>query len=531
VQPSKDFDIAEYYSKHLSLEQVEAELGARSLYEYVKMIWPTVEPGYEYIDNWHIQAICEHLQAVSEGEIRRLIINIPPRHMKSLLASVAWPTWDWINSPHRKFLFASYAGNLSIRDSIKCRRLIKSPWYIKHYFNRFRILSDQDNKQKFENDKLGYRLSTSVDGQLTGEGGDIIVIDDPHNVKEAESEAVRQTVLDWWDQAMPTRLNDPKKGAFVIIMQRVHEADLIGHILSKEDGWDHLCLPARYEHSPIHPVKSSIGFADPRTKEGELLWPDRFGEREIRNLEQSLGSYGASAQLQQRPAPAEGGLIKEKYFKLWPEDTPIPRFDFVIQSYDTAFTNKTWNDPTACTTWGVFTPTKADGTPAFPCAILCDAWSDHLEYPDLRRRAKEEFETVYGEGTAARRPDIILIEEKGSGQALVADLQRAQLPIRKYNPFGSDKTARVHQIMPILELGRVYLPASKDPAKKGKPRDWCMPFLNQCLLFPNGKHDDYVDTLTQALILLRDMRFITVEPNEDEDPDAEDREYTNPYAA
>ena len=206
----------------------------RSLKEFTKRAWPTIEPGRDFYDNWHIDAVSEHLQAIVEGDIKRLIINIPPRHMKSISVAVVLPAWTWATQPDKKFLYASYAGSLSIRDSVKCRRLIDSKWYKEHFGDAFKLTSDQNQKQRFENNKTGQRIATSVDGALTGEGGDIIVIDDPHNVREAESSAVRESVLDWWDQAMQTRLNDPKTGAFVIIMQRVHENDLTGHILRNE---------------------------------------------------------------------------------------------------------------------------------------------------------------------------------------------------------------------------------------------------------------------------------------------------------
>ena len=241
----------------------------RSLKLFIKEAWSTIEPNRLYNDNWHIDAISDHLQAIVNGDIKRLIINIPPRHMKSISVSVALPAWTWTIDPTKKFLFASYALSLSIRDSVKCRRLIESDWYKEYFGGTFSLTTDQNQKQRFENDQTGQRIATSVDGALTGEGGDIILIDDPHNVREAESGIVRQGVLDWWDQAMQTRLNDPKNGAFIIIMQRVHENDLTGHILANEyKDWDHLCLPARYEQNHPTPVKSTLGFIDPRKKEG-----------------------------------------------------------------------------------------------------------------------------------------------------------------------------------------------------------------------------------------------------------------------
>lgn len=506
---------------------IRRERARRSLYDYLKQSWPTMEPGYVFKDNWHIGAICEHLQAVSDGEIKRLIVNIPPRHCKSSIISVAWPTWDWIDNPHRQFLFASYAAQLSIRDAVKSRRLINSPWYQDNFGDGFSLSDDQNQKTRYSNDQNGYRVATSVGGQLTGDGADFVCCDDPNSATDAESEAVRESTLDWWDQVIPTRLNDPKNGAFVVIQQRLHTADITGHILAHETGWDHLVFPARYERSPIHPVKSSLGFKDPRKKEGELLWPEHFGEKEISALEARLGSYGTAGQLQQRPAPAGGGLIKRDHFKLWPHANGLPQCSFIVQSYDTAFTDKTTGDPTACTTWGVFKPNinPANKDPAPWSVIMLDGWSEHLLYPDLRRKAISEYNTEYGD--PARLPDVVLIEDKGSGQALKVDLSRAGVPVRTYNPYKADKTARVQIILPLLEAGRVYLPESQH--RPDEPCSWCEPLLRECMFFPKAEHDDLVDTMTQVLIMLHDSALLKIDEDVD-DWDNAPKERVNPYA-
>ena len=298
-----------------SPKQIRLELAARSLSDFIRLYWRSIDPS-PYCHNWHIEEICDHLQAVSAGGIRRLLITMPPRHMKSISVAVAWPAWSWLQTPgplrgpQVRFLFASYAHSLSVRDSVRCRRLIESPIYRMDWQARFRLTSDQNTKIRFENDAGGYRLATSVDGALTGEGGDIIVVDDPHNVREAESAVVREATLAWWNEALSTRLNDARTGAYVIIMQRVHERDLAGHVL-REGGWTHLCLPARFE--PEHPA----GVAhDRRSEAGELLWPERFGEPQIREMEERLGSYGAAGQLQQRPGPREGGMFAPQWFEI-----------------------------------------------------------------------------------------------------------------------------------------------------------------------------------------------------------------------
>ena len=443
-----------------------------------------MEPGRNFYDNWHIDAVCEHLQAVVNGDIRRLIINIPPRHMKSITAAVALPAWAWIDNPSKRFLFASYAGSLSVRDSVKCRRLIASRWYQENFGHIFQLTGDQNQKQRFENDKTGMRIATSVDGALTGEGGDIIVIDDPHNVREAESATVREGVLDWWDQAMQTRLNDPKTGAFIIIMQRVHEKDLTGHILANSNNWNHLCLPARYEIEHPSISYSSIGFEDPRKKEGDLLWPERIGDDTLSELENSLGVYASAGQLQQRPMAKGGTILKEEWWREW-EEEDLPNITYVIQSWDTAYSTKEKSSYSARTTWGVFQKNNQWN------AIIIDCWFDRVSYPDLRREAQDAYNTY--------EPDAVLIEKKASGQSLLQDLRMAGVPVLAYSP-DRDKEARAHAASALLEDGRIWYPGGKK---------WAKDVINICSAFPAGENDDIVDTCTQAWLRLRKQWFLT----------------------
>ena len=474
----------------------------RSLREFIRSSWGTIEPGRDFYDNWHIDAIADHLQAVVKGDIKRLIINIPPRHMKSISVAVALPAWTWTIQPEKKFLYASYAGSLSIRDSVKCRRLIDSRWYKNHFGNTFKLTSDQNQKQRFENDKTGQRIATSVDGALTGEGGDIIIIDDPHNVREAESSTVREGVLEWWDQAMQTRLNDPKTGAFIIIMQRVHETDLTGHILRNEyDDWDHLCLPARYEIGHPTPTRSKLGFTDPRTKEGDLLWPERIDVKTLDSLEKSLGSYASAGQLQQRPMPKGGGILKAEWWVPWEKDD-LPDIEYVLQSWDTAFSTKEKTSYSARTTWGVI---KEKG---MTCAIVLEMWYDRVNYPDLRKLAQEAYYDY--------EPDAVLIEKKASGQSLLQDLRMAGIPVMEYLP-DRDKEARAHASSALLEDGRIYFPKSKK---------WAMNLIDICAAFPATDNDDIVDTCTQAWLRLRKGWFVTHSGDFDDDDYEEKRRIT-----
>tara|TARA_R100000935_G_scaffold37867_2_gene59006 strand:- start:411 stop:1844 length:1434 start_codon:yes stop_codon:yes gene_type:complete len=474
------------------------------LKEFTKSSWQAIEPGRDFYDNWHIDAVSDHLQAVVEGDIKRLIINIPPRHMKSISVAVALPAWAWTIQPEKKFLYASYAGSLSIRDSVKCRRLLDSRWYKEHFGETFKLTSDQNQKQRFENNKTGARIATSVDGALTGEGGDIIVIDDPHNVRESESSTVREGVLEWWDQAMQTRLNDPKTGAFIIIMQRVHENDLTGHILSNElgDEWDHLCLPARYEIGHPTITRSTLNFFDPRTEEGELLWPDRIDDKTLANLERSLGSYAAAGQLQQRPMPKGGGILKAEWWVPWEKEELPSNIEYVLQSWDTAFSTKENSSYSARTTWGVF---RSNGQVN---VIVIDMWYDRVSYPELRKIAQESYEEW--------EPDAVLIEKKASGQSLLQDLRMAGIPVLEYSP-DRDKQARAHASSALLEDGRIYFPFNKK---------WAKDLIDICAAFPAGDNDDIVDTCTQAWLRLRKGWFVTHSNDYEEDEYPEKRRMT-----
>jgi predicted phage terminase large subunit-like protein len=485
-----------------------------------------VEPGVPFIPSWHIQEICEHLEAISSGEIRKLLINIPPRHSKSTIVSVMWPMWEWLTEPSQKFLCASYSGNLSIRDNLKARRLIQSPWYQERWGHMFKLAGDQNAKQRFENDCTGYRLATSVGGTATGEGGSRLILDDPHSAQEAQSDVIRESALEWFDVVWSTRLNDPKKDAMVTIMQRLHERDISGHILEDIGGWEHLMIPAEWDGVRR---STSVGPYDPRKVKGELICPERFGPKEITELKQLLGTYGTAGQLQQDPVPNQGGILKTANFQMWPADKGLPQFEYILQSYDCAFTEKTSGDPTACSVWGIFSHNSQRN------AMLIDAWDEHLSYPELRSRVIKDWSTEYGGTTVkdglrtARRADRILVEAKASGQSLLQDLRLAKVPAIGYNPGNADKISRAHQASPTLEMGFLWLPESGK--NRGQPVSWAQPFLKQLAKFPVAEHDDYVDTFSQAVIYLKNEGWFDLPQARDRDEPRQFRkERVNPYA-
>lgn len=504
---------------------------ANSLYEFARQAWHVIEPGTQFVEGWHLETICDHLEAVTAGEIKQLLINIPPRHCKSILVSVLWPCWTWIHRPEHRWLCASYAGSLSVRDSIKCRRLIQSPWYQERWGDKFELTGDQNAKTFFENTRSGYRMATSVGAGTTGHGGDTILIDDPLNALDASSEAMIESTLEWWDQAMSTRLNDPKSGSRVIIMQRLHERDLSGHVL-KQGGWEHLCLPAEWDGVNR---KTSLGYYDPRTVMGALLWPSQYGEKEIDDLKIKLGQYGTSGQLQQRPSPSGGGIIDTTKFRLWPADRELPPMLYIVQAYDTAYTEKTTGDPTACTVWGVFEHKEKRRV------ILLDCWTDHLKYSDLRQKVIDDWHARYNTKSTygkTGKADICLIENKGSGQALLNDLGNANVRACSYDlPRGQrselSKVARVHLITPIIDAGLVYiLESSKN---EGEFVSWAQPFIKECQSFPVGEHDDMCDCLSMSLYYIDGMQWFDMPVAEEDDLEPVDYDKlrkgrTNPYA-
>jgi predicted phage terminase large subunit-like protein len=284
---------------HLSLPAVRKQLAQRSLHHFLKQAWPHMD-GAPFMNNWHLEDVCEHLEAVNDGQIKRIIFNVPPRTAKTNIVSIAWPAWTWCQEeedgnpllgPAAQFLYASYAQDLSWQHGLKTARLVKSDWYQENWGDRVQITKDQDSKGLFETTAGGGRLATSVGAKVTGFGGNILVIDDPHNVAEAESDVIRQKVLTWYDESLQSRMNDQRTGALVVIMQRVNELDLTGHILATELDFVHVKIPMRYDSSYPR-VKTPLGWRDPRTQDGELLWPERFPADVCDRLEKKMGGYG-----------------------------------------------------------------------------------------------------------------------------------------------------------------------------------------------------------------------------------------------
>lgn len=461
--------------------EVERELCNRKLWEYTKNAWKIVEPD-PLVEGWHLQAVCEHLEAVSRKQIRNLIICIPPRHTKSLEVAVFWPSWEWgpFNRPQTRWLCMSYSSDLSIRDSVKCRTLMQSKWYRERWGSKFVLQGDQNAKERYNNVRGGYRIASSVGGVGTGEGGDRLVIDDPININEAHSAVVRKSVNNWWDSVMPTRLNNPKSGAKVIIMQRSHSDDLVGHIKeTSAENYEWLVLPAEFE--PSTRCQTSIGFIDPRVNEGDLLWPQRFGPKEIGQLKKDLGSYSYAAQFQQRPSPMEGGILKRHWWKFYTE-RPVPAyFDFIFQSWDLAFKGLDTSSYVCGQVWGVKDANR----------YLLDETREHLDFVQTLGAVRN---------LTMRWPKAALkiVEEKANGAAVISSLKNEISGLVAWNPEGS-KESRAFAVSPEVESGNVYLPSALICP-------WIDAWIEETALFPNGPHNDRVDAFTQAMQRAHQMK-------------------------
>lgn len=493
-----------------------------SLFEFLRQAWPIIEPGTDFRSNWHLEAICEHLEALATGEIENLLINIPPGFSKSIISSAMFPAWLWIVDPAKRVMSASYGEDLAVRDAMKTRDIITSDWF-QNNWPYVQIAKGQDQKTHYALTESGWRLATSVGGRATGLHPDIKIVDDPHSASQAASDAERQRACDWFTGTLATR--GVSRGAkTVVIMQRLHEQDISGLILDRfRKEYDHLCLPMRYEKS-VTSSRTKLGFTDPRSVEGSLLWPELFPEKTVVKLEAALGDYGTAGQLQQRPAPSGGGILKVSHIKKWPAGKELPMFDFVVQSWDTAFTEKTTGDPSAMTVWGT---ARHEGR---QIAILLDLVNERMAYPALKKRVIDEWKSCYGE--SARRADTILVEQKASGQSILQDLRQANIPARAYNPGRADKMVRAHAVAPLIDAEIVYIPeSSKNP---GQFVSWAQPLLKEMDVFPNGAHDDTVDTLTQALIYLKDAGWIASSAYEEEEEEAyadDTKKRSNPYGA
>lgn len=485
-----------------------------SLYNFVRHSWFLVEGENPYSDNWHIRALCDHLEACVDGKIKFLNINIPPRCMKSLLCNIFFPAWIWIKRPHAKIFCLSGSHKLAVRDSVKCRRLMQSSWFQNFWGDRVQFSTDVNTKERYANTRGGEKLVKSIQGSSIGEGGHFLIIDDGNMQQDITSKTTRDRTKEIVDSSFCIRQDNTDKAVLINIQQRLHEEDLTAHFLEKKlEGSVHLMLPMEFDPSRkcvTIPLKGmTTPWEDPRQAENDLLWPTRFNRKHVERLKVFFGTpYNIASQLQQLPAPPSGNIFRREWFHIWRENR-LPPLDMVIQSWDTALSIDVGACNSALTTWGLF---EVNGRKNI---ILLNSWQGKLEQPELRRMVKKSALNYFTmspnepdrSGAAA---DVVLIEEASGGLALIQDLRSSGLPIYGFNPrhhglsnykHMTNKPDRARLASTLVEQGLVWFPQSpRDPAKLVS---FAHALMESCIACPTGKNQDLIDSMSQAFIYIR----------------------------
>jgi predicted phage terminase large subunit-like protein len=441
----------------------------RDFASFARRSFAELNPQTRFSFGWHLEIIAAKLAALFEGRIRRLIINLPPRHLKSHLASVTFPAWCLGRNPSAQILCVSYAQELADKLSRDCRRIVASDWYRQLFATR--LSPQRQAVPEFETTAQGCRIATSVGGVLTGRGADIIIIDDPLKPEEALSEAHRQGANEWFDHTLYSRLNDKQQGAIVLIMHRLHEDDLVGHVLAQED-WEIVRLSAIAEEDETIVVDNLLGQRCFERRRGAALHPAREPLPMLEQIRRTIGEYNFAGQYQQMPAPLGGGLVKAGWFRHYAAAELPQTFDRIVQSWDTASKATELSDFSVCTSWGIL------GKDLY----LIDVLRRRMEYPELKRAVRAQYERF--------RSSVVLIEDKASGTQLIQELIREGLhAVTRYQPQ-FDKVMRMHAQTAMIENGFVHLP---DTAP------WLSAYLHELTTFPKGRHDDQVDSTAQML--------------------------------
>lgn len=508
--------------------RISAEHPPVRLARFVSDAFPYVEPANPYVHGRHIERIClllerltyfarDHLSAAglltrdetdTWREVENLLVNIPPRYMKSLLIAVLWPAWVWTIDPGARFLFNSYIEKYAIRDNLKTRRLVESAWYRNRWGERVRITTDQNEKMRFELEGGGFRQASSVGGGNTGEGGDYVGADDPHNANEIWSTAKRQTVLDWWDEVMASRTGRFARNRRVVVMQRLHEEDLSGHLLDvRARSYVHVFLPQEYNphlkpgRAGAQPLTapSPIGRIDWRTVPGELLWPERFNEAVVADIKANTTAYALAGQYQQVPSPPEGDLFKRVHWRFW--EPPTEDFGPVTMHlgdgvrHVVAPRKLPWRGQFYAQSWDFTFKGPRPGTDRDYVA----GWQWFRSYPDVyvmdRIHQRMDFTATLEAIKAMRRrwpaTQRVWYEDAANGPA-VASVLRSQIPGLIAVPARDSLEASAHAVSWVVESGHVYLP---HPVMC----PWVNEVIDLLAAFPEAAHDDDVTALCIGL--------------------------------
>lgn len=438
---------------------------------FVEKCFAEIEQGKPYAHNWHIDAIAHQLARIHAGETRRLIVNIPPRHLKSLTVTIAYTAWVLGHDPTKEIICVSHSKDLAREHANSFLRIVESPWY-RRLFPALQVAKRGRRITELKTTHGGFRLATSIEGAVLGRGADLIVIDDPIQPLAALSAAERAKVKTFYDQTLYTRLNNKKTGAIILVMQRLHEDDLVAHV-EAIDKWEKLQIAAIAPQPETYALGAHSGDLYRRLT-GELLHPARESQEILEQIRRTMGGRGFQAQYQQEPVPQDGNIIKRGWIRYYNE--PPEEFDLVVASWDTASTTGDTSDFSVGTLWGL----------AGNSYYLLDVIRGQFEFTALRREVL---------GMQERNPDAItLIEETDTGRALAQDLRSTRDLRPILDPPRFDKTARLEAQSARFEAGDVLLP---------READWLDTYLTELLAFPSGRHDDQVDSTSQAL------RFLT----------------------
>jgi predicted phage terminase large subunit-like protein len=433
---------------------------------FVCRVFETVSPGDAFLPNWHIDAMAYAAERVIAGETKRLITTVPPRHLKSIIFSVALPAFLLGQDPTKRIICVSYSNELAIKHALDFRAVVTSEWY-RRVFPNTRVSREKDTQFETMTTARGFRYATSLGGTLTGRGADLIVLDDPQKPDEALSETQRNSAGQWFDNTLLSRLDSKSEGAVVMVMQRLHEDDLAGRLLDK-GGWQHLKIAAIAEQDDCVAIGSGRAY---QRLAGSVIDPGRESMEDLQRLKQSMGDLFFSAQYQQEPIPLAGNLIKADWFRYY-ENAPTQVYDdLLVISVDTAMKGAPSADFSVATIW------LARGETCY----LLDLWRERVDYPDLKRAMRRLRENFPGA--------VLLVEDKGSGTSLIQDLRADNISVIGINPEG-DKQTRVAKISAQFEAGSVHFPKSSP---------WLGNLKAELLGFPNVKHDDQVDSVSQAL--------------------------------
>jgi len=455
----------------------QRELCQKRFIKYVERVWPT------FISGAHHKRMAEAFERVAEGKLKRLIINMPPRHTKSEFASYLLPSWFLGKFPHKKVIQTSHTAELAVGFGRKVRNLVDSEAY-NEIFPSLSLQSDSKAAGRWNTSKGGDYFAIGVGGAVTGKGADLLIIDDPHSEQEAALAAINPDIYDkvyeWYTSGPRQRLQP--NGAIVVVMTRWSQRDLTGQVLKASalrgvEDWEVIEFPA------ILPS-------------GNPLWPQFWSIEELEALREELPNSKWQAQYQQNPVGNESAIVKRDWWQWWDREDP-PSCDYILQTWDTAFEKHSRADYSAGTTWGIFYPNEDRGNPNI---ILLNVYKKRVEYPDLKKDVLQEYNYY--------EPDGVLIEKKASGAPLIYDLRAMGVPVQEYTPSrGQDKIARVNSISDIIASGKVWVPQTR----------WAEELVDELAAFPSGEHDDLVDATTLALMRFRQGGFLRLPSDEPED--------------